>query len=109
MSNVTKSSYICYNKLNKMKRLTLIGIILIGMFGCINEPQSTETVGKDGTVRIDFLFEKDGIKVYRFIDGGRFHYFTTNGETTTEQTSGETTYDEHIQRKSLSKISDEKF
>ena len=35
---------------------------------------------------VDFLFEVDGIKVYRFYDGGRAHYFTSKGEAITTQT-----------------------
>ena len=46
---------------------------------CSIDPVSTSVEGK-GMV-VDFLFEKDGIKVYRFKDGNCFHYFTSTGET----------------------------
>ena len=31
---------------------------------------------QDGDFKIDFLFEKDGCKVYRFKDGGRYIYWS---------------------------------
>ena len=77
----------------------IVGVISL-LYGCLGEPQSTENTGKNGEFHIEYLFEKDGIKMYRFYDGGRFHYFTTNGETMTEQTSGDTHYEERIKTKS---------
>jgi len=48
---------------------------------------------------VTFLFEHDGIKVYRFFDG-RYHYFTSKGETisTKSRPCGKTRtyYDENI-------------
>ena len=78
------------------------GALILGTFmlsGCFNEPQSIEHTGIDDKVQIDFLFEKDGIKMYRFFDGGHAHYFTTNGETMTIQHSGKTSYEERIKTK----------
>ena len=34
---------------------------------------------------VDFLFEIEGVKVWRFYDGGRNHYFTSKGETISTQ------------------------
>jgi hypothetical protein len=34
---------------------------------------------------VDFLFEIEGVKVWRFSDGGRYHYFTSKGETISSQ------------------------
>jgi hypothetical protein len=76
-------------------RALAVGVILL-VVGCFNEPQSVELTGKDYKFQIEYLFEKDGIKMYRFYDGGNYHYFTTNGETMTEQRAGKTTYDERI-------------
>ena len=45
---------------------------------------------------VQFLFEKDGIKVYRFSDGGRFHYFTSKGETISTQQQGKNSRQENI-------------
>jgi hypothetical protein len=77
-----------------MKKLLIV--LLLGLTGCLNEPQSIEHTGKDDKFQVEYLFEKDGIKVYRFYDGGYSHYFTTGGETTTWQQSGKTSYEERI-------------
>lgn len=76
-------------------RALSVGFVLL-IIGCYNEPQSVERIGKDYKFQVEFLFEKDGVKVYRFEDGGRQHYFTTKGDTMTEQSTGESTYEERI-------------
>lgn len=82
------------------KRLAIyIVVITLGaiLFGaCNNEPMTTERLGKGDGIRVEYLFEKDGVKVYRFWDGGHEHYFTTRGETISTQTSGKTDYSENI-------------
>ena len=45
---------------------------------------------------VKFLFEKDGIKVYQFSTGYRYHYFTTRGDTITIQSNGKTHTEETI-------------
>jgi hypothetical protein len=77
-----------------MKKLILIIVVGLMSVGCVKDPQSSETVGNG--FQVGFLFEKDGIKVYRFYDGGRFHYFTSKGETISVQSDGKTTRDENI-------------
>jgi hypothetical protein len=69
----------------------MVGAIIFG--ACSNDPMSKERLGKDDVFEVEYLFDKDGVKVYRFEDGGRYHYFTTKGETiSTQQTSsGKTT------------------
>ena len=76
-----------------------IAFIMVGamIFGaCSNDPMSKERLGKDDAFEVEYLFEKDGIKVYRFYDVGRYHYFTTKGETISVQTEGKTEYRENI-------------
>ena len=91
--------------LGNMKKILAIYItfIVLGamLFGaCRNEPMSKERLGKDDGFEVEYLFEKDGVKVYRFYDGMHFHYFTSRGETITTQTSGsgknKTHYEENI-------------
>lgn len=89
-----------------MKRILFV-ILITTMVGCYNEPQSVEHTGKDDKFQIEYLFEKNGIKMYRFYDGGAYHYFTTNGETISSQASGDLRYDETIKTKS--KIGDEEY
>lgn len=67
-----------------MKRiLPFIGILLIG--SCTNRFQIPLQKGKsqnNDTYKVDYLFEHDGCKVYRFYDNGHFVYFTNcNGDT----------------------------
>ena len=76
-----------------------IAFIMVGamIFGaCINEPMSKEQLGKGDGFEVEYLFEKDGIKVYRFWDGGHYHYFTSKGETISVQSAGKTRYSENI-------------
>jgi len=48
----------------------------------LSRPVSTSVPENNNTYTVDFLFEHDGCKVYRFHDQGRFVYFTNcNGET----------------------------
>lgn len=87
--------------MKKLLGLFCGGIILgsVMLSGCLNEPMSTEHTGKDDKFQIEFLFEKDGLRMYRFYDGGNYHYFTTRGETITEQQSGKTYWEERIETK----------
>jgi hypothetical protein len=71
-----------------------LGAILFG--ACTNEPMSKEQLGKNDGFEVEYLFEKDGVKVYRFWDSGHYHYFTSKGETISTQTTGKTTYSENI-------------
>ena len=72
-----------------MKKIILALVITIGLSSCYKEAQSTEQTGNG--FKVEFLFEKDGIKVYRFFDGGDYHYFTSKGETMTTQQRGKIT------------------
>ena len=72
----------------------IIGLGIIFCFtGCYTDPQSTKIEGNG--VKVEFLFEHNGIRMYRFIDGGRMHYFTDRGETITTQ-SGKNNCEERI-------------
>ena len=77
-----------------MKKIILALVIIIGLSSCYKEAQSTEQTGNG--FKVEFLFEKDGIKVYRFFDGGDYHYFTSKGETMTTQQRGKFNYQENI-------------
>jgi hypothetical protein len=85
-----------------MKKTLAIYIVLIGLgailFGaCSNDPMSKERLGKDDGFEVEYLFEKDGVKVYRFYDVGRYHYFTSKSETiTVQRVDKNTTYNENI-------------
>lgn len=77
-----------------MKKLLVILISAVLLTGCVKSPLSSSKEGKDFIV--EFLFEKDGIKVYRFRDAGHAHYFTSKGETISTQREGKKSFDETI-------------
>lgn len=79
-----------------IKFFTVVLFSFIFLTSCIHEPISSEKMGKDDKFEVEFLFEKDGIRMYRFYDASKFHYFTTTGETVTSQSTGKTDYDENI-------------
>jgi hypothetical protein len=55
-----------------MKKFLMVISVLL--FGCEEKGTPKET-NTDGDFRIEFLFEKDGCKVYRFRDGSRYIYW----------------------------------
>jgi hypothetical protein len=69
-----------------MKTLALI-LGLLMLVGCTADPvSSTKTNNKNITV--DFLFEHEGCKVYRFDDGsGQTVYYANCGPQSTSETS----------------------
>jgi len=77
-----------------MKKILIVFIAIIALQSCNKEPQSIHHVGNG--FQVEFLFEHDGIKMYRFRDNGNNHYFTSQGETITRQNKGKYHYDEHI-------------
>jgi len=77
-----------------MKKIVFVLMIVMLMSSCYKDPQETSTEGNG--FRVEFLFEKDGVKVYRFSDGGRYHYFTNKGETMRTQHKNKREYQENI-------------
>lgn len=78
-----------------MKKL----IVTLGVFllftSCTNDAISKSHEGVD--FEVELLFEKDGIKLYRFYDNG-YHYYTDKGETIVTQKEGKNNYyQENIQ------------
>ena len=74
--------------------VTIFFFFLVAFSACKKAAQSTVTKGND--IQVEFLFEQDSVKVYRFMDNGDYHYFTTRGETMTTQKRGKTHYEENI-------------
>ena len=77
-----------------MKKLIIVISIIITFSSCLEKSVNTTTEGRG--VKVELLFEKDGIKVYRFWDGADVHYFTDRGETITTQTHGKQKEEENI-------------
>lgn len=80
--------------MKKLITLLSLGVILT-LTSCKKEAQSTTIEGNG--YKVEYLFTKDGIKVYRFHDGYTDHYFTSRGETMTTQQEGKTNHEENIQ------------
>lgn len=86
-----------------MKQLLSFAIIVaIGSTSCsVNEPLVRAKAQNNNTYQIDYLFEHDGCKVYRFQDDGRYVYFTncTGDVTSVDNDSTETKIQTVIKRK----------
>ncbi len=63
---------------------SLLCLLLTGAYSCTiqQEPISTQVPRNNNTYEVEYLFEHEGCKVYRFVDGGQRVYFTNcRGET----------------------------
>jgi hypothetical protein len=55
----------------------LILIVTSGFFSCTRQIPISKVIPENNkTYQVDFLFEHDGCKVYRFLDNGNYVYFT---------------------------------
>ena len=74
-----------------MKLLVAAIFLLLILASCrIQKPISRQEADNNKTYNVQYLFEHDGCKVYRFYDRGRFVYFTNcRGEaiSTTDSTT----------------------
>lgn len=69
-----------------MKKILFILLPLL-LCGCRKEAQATYST-TNNEIKVDFLFEVDGVRVYRFVDAGHFVYFTNrSGETESSYTT----------------------
>ena len=62
--------------------ISLIIIVIAGLLSCAaGVPITKQAPVNNKTYEVEYLFEHDGCKVYRFADYGDFIYFTNcNGE-----------------------------
>ena len=80
-----------------MKRLWLLLIVVVLFTGCAKGGLHVKDafVPADEDFKIIFLFEVEGVKIYRFSDTGHWRYFSVgNGEYLQQvrsQTTGKTT------------------
>ena len=80
-----------------MKKLLLVIGVAMSLSSCMLGDGIEEAKTNNDEYDVTYLFEKDGVKVYRFSDGIRSHYFTTGGQTITTQHAGKNIYEETIQ------------
>jgi len=66
-----------------MKKILFTLSIALLLSSCLKEAQHTEF--KPNGFQVQLLFEHDGIKMYRFYDGGETHYFTDKGKTISQK------------------------
>lgn len=77
----------------------IIAILLSVVFvGCTKPGHSVIPNDNRADFEIEYLFECDGIKIYRFYDSGCYRYFTTgNGRMTNSiYVSGKTIVDDTV-------------
>jgi hypothetical protein len=74
-----------------MKKILFLGLTIISLSSCMGEGIERTKTNND-EFDVTYLFEKDGIKVYRFSDGMRDHYFTTGSQTISTHQSGKNNY-----------------
>lgn len=67
-----------------MKKFTFVLVMAFSLIlsSCRQAGTPTQTDGAKQDFDVQFLFEADGVKVYRFWDAGEYIYFTNaNGKT----------------------------
>ncbi|MFT3994806.1 MAG: DUF4884 domain-containing protein [Dysgonomonas sp.] len=79
----------------KTSRLIVILIALAMFTSCLKKGDIISPEGNKDDFNVTFLFEADGIRVYRFYDGGRYIYFTNKeGKVGYTRSNGKQTYKE---------------
>lgn len=68
-----------------MRKLLLVFLALICV-SCAKEGTYVPSENAKADFHIEFLFECDGTKIYRFCDGGRAKYFATGNGRMTDST-----------------------
>jgi hypothetical protein len=81
-----------------MKKIIGLFFISITLTSCLGDGIERTKTNND-EYKVTYLFEKDGVKVYRFHDGLETHYFTTMGETMTTQGNDKSHHEENIKTK----------
>lgn len=70
--------------MKKLLFLPVTCVLLLGLTSCFAErPVAKQVPQNNDTYKVDYLFEHDGCKVYRFRDMGNYVYFTNcSGDVT---------------------------
>lgn len=73
-----------------MKQLfkgSMIVLLTLSFYSCyVEQPLTREPPKNNSTYTVEYLFEHDGCKVYRFRDDGNYVYFTNcNGDVTSSK------------------------
>lgn len=72
----------------KLARIGLVGLLGAATSNCLATPMETRATGNPN-IDVSMLFEHDGCRVYRFVDGARAVYYTDcRGATAWEESCG---------------------
>jgi len=64
-------------------QIFVLSICITGLASCYTGiPLKSGKSENNQTYEVSYLFEHDGVKVYRFLDMGNYVYFTTRGDVT---------------------------
>ena len=63
--------------MKKAISISLLALLMLGGYSCsVGTPLAYTKADNNKTYDVQYLFEHDGCKVYRFQDNGHFVYFT---------------------------------
>lgn len=63
--------------MKSLVKTLLVSFFVLGFVSCVsNEPITSSVPVNNQTYQVDYLFEHEGCKVYRFQDRGNYVYFT---------------------------------
>jgi hypothetical protein len=79
-----------------MKALTILTLLTLSLIGCKNESVSNSSTSNTN-IKVELLFEHDGVKVYRFRDGRTVYYTDARGKTKWTVSNGKTTSDVSVE------------
>lgn len=60
----------------KTTQQLIVGVLLLLFTSCSGVPITIKSPENNSTYDVEYLFEYDGCKVYRFYDRGEYVYFT---------------------------------
>lgn len=68
-----------------MKKILFLLLVVLSLVSCAKNGKSVSTHSMDD-YNVQFLFECDGVKIYRFGDCGRYRYFAVGNGKMTDST-----------------------
>jgi hypothetical protein len=88
--------------MEKLIRSLILVSVITCLFSCTPQrPISKLNPSNNETYEVEYLFEHDGCKVYRFKDSGHYVYFTNCANGTTSVENDSTEY--HVENKIMNK------
>jgi len=86
-----------FKKMPNTSNLLYTMLVAVLFVGCVNDPKSEV---QNGNFKVEFLFEQNGCKMYRFNDGGRYIYWSDcQGKVQSDytQSTGKSTVTHHFE------------